>query len=78
MKIILDGKPVDGERVSFDPVDEPWTKCRLPDGTLVRLKLVVADIIRLHKKQPTGEPHYIVKSSNIMAVDEPDASGEIH
>lgn len=78
MKVLMDGKPVDGERVAFEPVEEPWTKCKLPDGTIIRLKLVVTDVIRLHENQPSGEPHYIVKSSNVLAVEEPETHSEVH
>ena len=78
MKILVDGKPVEGERVAFEPVEEPWTKCKLPDGTIIRLKLVVADVVRLRESEPSGEPQYIVKSSNILAVDEPETRGEVH
>ena len=77
MAVKVDGKEVNGSRVPFDPLEEPWTKCRLPDGTVVRLKLVVADIIRLDKNAQ-GETHYLVKSSNIMAIEEPEAAGEVH
>ena len=77
MAVKVDGKEVNGSRVSFEPLEEPWTKCRLPDGTVIRLKLVVADIIRLDKNDK-GESHYLVKSSNIMAVEEPEVAGEVH
>ncbi len=78
MKVLVDGKPLEGDRVAFEPVEEPWTKCRLPDGTIIRLKLVVADVVRLREDQPSGEPHYIVKSSNILAIDEPDTRDGVH
>ena len=78
MKVLVDGNPVEGERVAFEPVEEPWTKCELPDGTMIRLKLVVADVVRLRDKLPSGEPHYIIKSSNVLVVDEPETRGEVH
>ena len=78
MKITVGGNQVEGRRVAFEAVEEPWTKCKLPDGTIIRLKLVVADIVRVDEDLPGGEPHYVVKSSNILAVDEPDSSEEVH
>ena len=78
MKVLLDGKPAEGRRVDFKPVEEPWTKYKLPDGTIIRLKLVVTEVVRLREDLPDGEPHYVVKSSNILAVDTPDTPGEVH
>ena len=78
MKIKIDGQSVDGQRVDFTPVDEPWTKHRLTDGTIVRIKLIVADIIRVPVDRPDAEPRYVVKSSNILAIDTPDSQTEVH
>ena len=78
MSLKIDGRSVNGERVAFEPLDEPWTKCKLRDGTIIRLKLVVADVIRLAKDKPTDETHYMVKSSNIMAIEEPETPDEVH
>ena len=78
MKIKLDGQWVDGQRVDYTPVDEPWSKYRLTDGTIVRIKLVVADIVRVPVDKPDGEPSYVVKSSNILAIDTPDSPTEVH
>ncbi len=78
MKVKVGGRQVEGRRVQFEAVEEPWTKCKLSDGTIIRLKLVVADIVRLPEDLPGEEPRYVVKSSNIVAVDEPDASEEVH
>lgn len=76
--ILVDGKPVEGDRVPFTPIEEPWTKHKLQDGTIVRMKLVVADVVRLTTKDDDGNPHYIVKSSNILAVDSPGAPSGVH
>lgn len=78
MKVLFGGKHVEGDRVPFVPVEEPWTKHKLSDGTIIRMKLVVSDVIRLHANHPSGEPHYVVKSSNILAVDTPENLGEVH
>ena len=78
MKVMVDGQPADGERVNFTPVDEPWTKHRLADGTVIRMKLVVADIVRVPTDKPHGETRYVVKSSNILTVDTPDSPTEVH
>lgn len=78
MKVKVGGLQVEGQRVSFKALEEPWTRCQLPDGTILRLKLVVTDIVRVHGDLPSGEPHYVVKSGNIVAVEEPDFPEEAH
>ena len=78
-KFMLDGGlQVKGERVDFKPLEEPWTKHQLPDGTVVRLKIVVSDIIRSGQKNAAGEPIFAVRSSNVVAVDLPDTPEEVH
>ena len=71
MTVNFEGQQEEDERIQFEPIEEPWTKYKLTDGTVIRMKLVVADVVRLSKKTQAGEPVYIVKSSNIMAVEEP-------
>ena len=77
MKVNFEGRQEEGERVSFEPLEEPWTKYRLADGTVIRMRLVAADVVRLNRKAPTGEPVYVVKSSNILAVEEPDTDQNV-
>jgi hypothetical protein len=79
MKIVLDGgMQIEGERVDFKPLEEPWAKYQLPDGTIIRLRIVVSDIIRSSKKNAADEPIYAVRSSNVLAVDLADTPEEIH
>ena len=77
MKVTVDGKPMEGERIDFTPVDEPWSRYRLNDGTVVRLKLVVADIVRLPGSSPE-DPQLLVRSSNVMAVESPSTPEDVH
>ena len=79
MKITVDGQLVDGERVDFTPINEPWTKHQLADGTVIRIKLVVADIVKVPtNNKPNSEPRYVVKSSNMLSVDAPESQTEVH
>lgn len=78
-KIVLDGgMQVEGERVDFEALEEPWSKYKLPDGTIVRMKIVVSDILRSSQKNKAGEPIFAVRSSNVVAVDPADTPGEVH
>lgn len=79
MKIQLaTGETVEGERLPFESVKEPWTECRLEDGTIIKLKLVVSDVMRLDQDNVGGEPQYVVKSSNVMSVETPEDPDEAH
>lgn len=76
MRIDVNGQIVEGERTDFKPVEEPWSVYKLADGTTIKLKLVVSDVMRVNQDGP--EPQYIVKSSNVMSVAPADPAGEVH
>jgi len=70
------GQPIqDGEDVDFDVVGEDWNTYRLKDGTSLKVKLVLAGVIRLKNKyDPLGNPVYMIKSTNVVRVmDVPEA-----
>jgi len=67
IKVNLGGELVDAIRVDFTPIKEDWNEYKLDDGTILRIKLVLADVLRTEKYDPlTGDPHYIIKSTNIV------------
>ncbi len=78
MKVFVGNKSVEADRVAFEPVEQPWTTCKLSDGTIIKLRLVVVDVVRLREVNPNGEPRYMVKSSNIVATEVPETRGEVH
>ena len=71
-KFNLGGKEVMGEEVEFETEREGWNTYILHDGTKLRVKAVVASIIRLDEYLPTGDPIYLVNASNVVATDVPD------
>ena len=62
------GRKVSGQKVGFDIGDkENWSSYILEDGTKIRMRLVVAEIVRLKGEyNQDGEPIYIVKSTNVV------------
>jgi len=62
---------VEGEELDFEPLSERWNEYRCSDGSLVKLRLVVSKIVKLDKRNPTGEPIYQVMSANVLAVTPP-------
>jgi len=68
-----DGRVQEGEVVRPSKVEEPWNVYELADGTTLRIKVVVSEIIRLNGEfTPDGDPVYLVKSSNIVSTEAPD------
>lgn len=65
-KIRLQGEEVDAEELEFEPLREAWNEYRTEDGTLLKIKIVVAKITRLNKYTPEGDPVYHVSSSNVV------------
>ena len=64
---------VEAEAMGFDQIDEAWSRYRLEDGTIVKLKVVVSDVFKLPNPDPvTGLPQLVVRSSNVMSVEPPD------
>lgn len=71
---LADGRTTEGESVDFKPTSEPWGEYDLQDGTKLRMKLVVSEIVRLNGQYtPDGDPVYLVRASNVVTTQAPDA-----
>ena len=72
-KVNWQGKEVDAIDLSFQAAGEHWNEYLIDDGTVVKLKTVTTQVFRLedHYDQE-GNPIYLVKSTNIVAVSAPD------
>ncbi|MCZ6479398.1 MAG: hypothetical protein ACE1Z6_13870 [Candidatus Methylomirabilales bacterium] len=65
-KIIWQGREVPAEELDFEPLRESWNEYRLEDGTMLKIKTVVAKITRLDAYTNEGDPIYNVTSSNVV------------
>jgi hypothetical protein len=66
----------DGEEIDFDVIGEDWNTYQLKDGTILKVKLVLAGVVRLNNKyDPLGNPVYMIKSTNVVRVM--DVPGEL-
>jgi hypothetical protein len=65
-------RTVAGILVDFETMREEYNSYKLSDGSTVRMKTVVTNIIRTDEFAPTGEPIYIVNSQNVVVADVPD------
>ena len=82
-----EGKIREGALVPVEESTERWTIIKLEDGTTIRMKPVVTDVVRLlGEYDDEGQPVYVVKSAHIMPLTVPialrkdaeDMAPEIH
>jgi hypothetical protein len=71
-KVNYEGREVWGEEVEFEAEREGFNTYLLQDGTRLKLKTVVSDIVRLDLRNSEGEPIYLVKSTNIVTAIVPE------
>ena len=72
-KIKWQGKDVDALEIRFKGVREEWNEYDLEDGSIIRMKLVVTEILRVQGEyDPENNPAYVIKSGIIAVVKSPD------
>lgn len=70
--------PLDVTEMPFQTGGEHWNEYLLSDGSVLRLKAVVTEILRVDgKKDAEGNPVYIVKSANVVAVSASDRAKKV-
>ncbi len=63
------GQEYDGDDVSFSVVKEDWNTYQLHDGTEIRMRLIVQQIVKIPGEEDAqGNPVYVVSSNNIVVV----------
>ncbi|HJQ96801.1 MAG TPA: hypothetical protein VJ826_00735 [Candidatus Polarisedimenticolaceae bacterium] len=61
----------EGVVVDVQSIKENWNEYQLEDGTRLRMRLVVHQVLRLQEINDRGEPIYVIKSQNILDADVP-------
>ena len=57
----------EGEEVDFENEKEEWNVYKLADGTTLKVKLVLVNVVRSRDKyDPLGNPIYGITSQNIV------------
>jgi hypothetical protein len=70
---LADGRELDAVELGFQTGGEHWNEYMLDDGSVVKIKLVVTNVVRLEGEyDPNGLPVYLAQSTNVMAVSAPD------
>jgi len=59
----------EGEEVDFENEEEHWNVYKLSDGTTLKVKLVLVNVVRSQDQyDPLGNPIYGITSQNIIKV----------
>ena len=72
-KVSFQGQEVWGEEVEFETAREGWNEYILRDGTKLKMKSVMSDVVRLDVFQPDGSPIYMINAANVVSAIVPDA-----
>jgi hypothetical protein len=72
VKVTHQGKQVEGVELEFKTKKEEWSEYEISDGSTIRLKLVVLNIVKLNDFDPDGNPVYMAKSTNVISVSAPE------
>jgi hypothetical protein len=68
-----DGGQLDAEVFGFRSSGEHWNEYLVDDGSVLRLKVVVTEVLRVEDQyDANGNPVYLIQSTNILAVDAPE------
>lgn len=75
VKIPYLGRSVDGVEMDFKTINEEWNEYQISDGSTIRIKLVMTNIVKLSEEvDRDGTPVYVAKTSNVMAASLPGAT----
>lgn len=71
-KYQLKGREVLGQAVDFEAKGEAWSSYALEDGTVLKIKTVLLDVVRLEEYNENGDPVYQCTAHQIVGVVVPD------
>jgi hypothetical protein len=64
---------MDVTEVGFQSGGEHWNEYLADDGTVIRVKLVATEVLRVDGVyDPEGNPAYFVRSTNVTSVSAPE------
>jgi hypothetical protein len=73
-RIDFQGRDIEVTSQTFRPAGENWNEYLVEDGTIVRVKLVVTEILRVDGQYDNDRnPQYVVRSQNIISVSSPES-----
>lgn len=67
------GKQVEADEIEFKTRKEEWNEYQLMDGSILKLKSVMASIFRVRGEfDVEGNPIYVTRSQNVASINAPD------
>lgn len=73
VRINFQGRDVEATPVDFRIEREDWNEYQLMDGSHLRLRLVLSEVLRVEGEYDAeGNPVYVAKSGNVLTVRAPD------
>ena len=67
------GRKVQGQSIEFEPKAEPWGQYALEDGTELKVKVVLCEVVRLDEFNDKGDPVYQFGFQQIIGAVVPEA-----
>lgn len=72
-KVPYNGKQVEGIEIPIKSSGEFWNEYMLEDGTVIRVKVVMTDVVKVEGEYDgEGTPVYVIKSTMISSVSVPE------
>jgi len=68
-----EGKQVLGQQIDVESSSESWNTYKLEDGTVLKMKVVLLDVVRLDNEyDKAGNPVYQFSAHQIVGITPPD------
>lgn len=67
------GRKVQGQSVEFTARSENWQQYELEDGSQLKVKIVLLDVVRLDEYGDNGDPVYQFTAQQLIGIQAPDA-----
>lgn len=65
-------KQVMGQQIDVQTSSESWNTYKLEDGTVLKMKIVLLDVVRLDEHDLNGNPLYQFAAHQIVSITPPD------
>jgi len=76
IEILFEGQMVPAEQLEFESEKEPFSLYRLEDGTVIKLKTILASVSRvLDRYHADGNPIYVMNVGGMPVLDVPTELG---
>lgn len=70
------GAPQPGTLVEVVEAKEPTTHLKLDDGTIIRMRLIIAEVVCLDERGPDGKSVYNFNTQIVVNIHHPEDSVE--